>query len=109
MRKLKFFISQPMKGLTTQEITEKRNAVIERVHEQHPEAEIIDSYVTDYTPSTGNVSLKYLAKSIELLADADMAVFCDGWQNARGCRIEHECAAAYGIPAVDEMLTAKGE
>lgn len=104
---MKVFISKPMKGLTQEEILSKRGMVVDRVHELFPEAEIVDSYATDYTPSTGNVALKFLAKSIGMLAEADMAVFCNGWQNARGCRIEHECAVAYGIPAVDEMLTAE--
>lgn len=106
---MKVFISQPMAGLSRKEILDNRGKVVARVHEQHPEAEIIDSYLTDYTPSAGNAALKYLAKSIELLADANLAVFCNDWEKARGCRIEHECAVAYGIPAVDEMLTAKGE
>ena len=105
---MKVFISQPMKGLTQAEILSKRGVVVDRVHELFPEAEIIDSYCPDYADA-GNVNapLKYLARSIELLAEADMAVFCAGWQNARGCRIENECAVAYGIPAVDELLTAE--
>ena len=24
-----------------------------------------------------------------------------GWQNARGCRIEHQCATDYGIPVME--------
>ena len=40
--------------------------------------------------------MKYLAKSIELLADADIVYFANGWQEARGCKIEHDCVIAYG-------------
>ena len=65
--------------------------------ESFPDAELIDSYLDDYEPSTGNVGLKYLAKSLELLADADVAYFAPGWDKARGCRIENECAIRYGI------------
>ena len=43
------------------------------------------------------MSLKYLAKSIELLADADLLLCIGDWKNARGCKIEHECAKQYGI------------
>lgn len=93
----KVFISQPMKDKTEQEIQEERADIISRVREHYPDAEIIDSYFTDYKPSTGNVALKYLAKSLELLADADVAFFSKGWQNARGCKIENECAIQYGI------------
>lgn len=28
--------------------------------------------------------------------------FCKGWENARGCRIEHDIAVAYGLEALYE-------
>ena len=40
---------------------------------------------------------KYLlAKSIEAMSKADAVVFMKGWQEARGCRIEHQIAIDYG-------------
>ena len=89
----KVFISQPMKDKTEQE----RANMFQLAKESFPDAELIDSYFDDYKPSTGNVGLKYLAKSLELLADADVAYFAPGWDKARGCRIENECAIEYGI------------
>lgn len=86
-----------MNGKDEQTILEERAEMVSRIKEQHPDAEILESYFEDYNPSTGNVGLKYLAKSLELLADADEAWFAPGWQNARGCRIENDCAIAYGI------------
>ena len=71
--------------------------------ESFPDAELIDSYFDDYKPSTGNIGLKYLAKSLELLADADVAYFAPGWDKARGCRIENECAIEYGIEEIHEI------
>lgn len=94
---MKVFISQPMNGKDEQTILEERAEMVSRIKEQYPDAEILESYFEDYNPSTGNVGLKYLAKSLELLADADEAWFAPGWQNARGCRIENDCAIAYGI------------
>ena len=93
----KVFISQPMKDKTKQEILEERANMFQLAKESFPDAELIDSYFDDYEPSTGNVGLKYLAKSLELLADADVAYFAPGWDEARGCRIENECAIKYGI------------
>ena len=95
----KVFISQPMNGKTEQEILEERANVFQRAKESFPDAELIDSFLDDYKPSTGNVALKYLSKSLELLADADVAYFAKGWEEARGCRIENECAIEYGIEA----------
>lgn len=93
----KVFISQPMKDKTEQEILEERANMFQLAKESFPDAELIDSYFDDYEPSAGNVGLKYLAKSLELLADADVAYFAPGWDEARGCRIENECAIKYGI------------
>ena len=30
------------------------------------------------------------------------AYFCKGWENARGCKIEHEAAKAYGLEIIYE-------
>lgn len=30
------------------------------------------------------------------------AYFCKGWENARGCRIEHDAAVAYGLEVLYE-------
>ena len=51
--------------------------------------------------------MKYLAKSLELLADADVAYFARGWEQARGCRIENQCAIEYGIEIVEDYRTKK--
>lgn len=40
-------------------------------------------------------------RSIEVLAKADLAVFMNGWENARGCRIEHQAAKNYSIPTLE--------
>ena len=93
----KVFISQPMKDKTEQEILEERTTMFQLAKESFPDAELIDSYFDDYKPSTGKVGLKYLAKTLELLAGADVAYFAPGWDEARGCRIENECAIKYGI------------
>ena len=90
---VKVFLSQPMNGRTEEEIKKER----ENVAKSFPNWEIMESYFDDYNPQTGNIGLKYLAKSLEMLADADVACFLEGWEQARGCKIEHDCAVAYGI------------
>ena len=49
----------------------------------------------------GAKPLWFLGKSIELLSDADVVYFASGWENARGCRIEHECAVEYGVDIIE--------
>lgn len=100
---VKVFISQPMKGKTEEEILKVREKAIASVKRHCGEdVEVLDSYFADYNPDAGCVPLKYLAKSLELLADADIAYFAKDWQDARGCRIENECAIEYGIEIIED-------
>ena len=93
------FISQPMRGKTGEEIRAERENAVETVKAfVNDEVEVLDSYFDDFD---GN-PLEYLAKSIELLAKADVAYFAKGWKDARGCRIEHICAVEYAIDRIEE-------
>lgn len=97
----KLFISQPMNGKTDEEILTERNFVIERAKEKvNDEVEVIDTFYDDFGPNAK--PLEYLAKSIGDLAKADIAYFVKGWNNARGCKIEYECATQYGIECITE-------
>ena len=99
---LKVFISQVMRDRTEEEILCERNIAIDKIKGMFSDRSIviIDSYFEDYNPKEGSVPLKYLAKSLELLADADVVCFCTGWDMARGCKAEHYCAVEYGIDRV---------
>jgi hypothetical protein len=98
----KIFISQPMNGKTDKEILEQRKiAIAAAEHFLGEPVEEIKSFFEDYNPENGCIPLKYLAKSIDLLADADVVYFAPGWEETRGCKIEHECAEAYGISIID--------
>ena len=96
----KLFISQPMNGKSDEEILREREKAIEEAKKALGEdVEVIDSFFqsapTDARP------LWFLGKSLELLSTADIAYFAQGWEEARGCRIEHECAVEYGINRID--------
>lgn len=97
----KLFISQPMKGKTDEEIIAVREEAIKRATELIKcDVEVIDSFFQE-APVEAK-PLWYLAKSLELLAEADVAYFAEGWDEARGCKIEHECAVQYGIDRIEE-------
>ena len=85
----KLFISQPMRGKTDEEIKAERAKAIEAASEL-----VGEPVEADAKP------LWFLGKSLELLADADVAYFAPGWNDARGCIIEHDCAIAYGIKSI---------
>lgn len=94
---MRVFISQPMNGKTDAEIENERKRAIESVKALYPdkEIEVIDNFAKGAQNNANPLCL--LAKSIELLATADLAYFAKGWVSARGCLVEHECAILYGI------------
>ena len=94
----KIFISQPMKDKTNQEIEQERKKIIEKVEKYFGKVEVIDSFFKD-APHDAK-PLWFLGKSLELLSNADVIVLGKDWENAKGCRIEHECAIQYGIKIV---------
>lgn len=97
----RIFISQPMRGLTRDQIKADRDAIVESLKAEYGEGiEVIYSYFERSSEVTEPLWL--LAKSIELLATADMAFFAPGWQKYRGCRIEHECAKQYDIEIIHD-------
>ena len=93
---MKVFISQPMKDKTDKQIKEERQKAINLIKAKYNEdVEIIDSFFEN-APHNAK-PLWFLGKSLELLADADVAYFCKDWEKYRGCRIENICAKEYGI------------
>ena len=88
---MKVMISQPMRGKTEEQIRDERKELIKMLEaEGH---EVIDT-VQDI--SENKSPIYYLSKSIELLDKADAVVFMTGWEEARGCVVEHYIAKQYG-------------
>lgn len=109
----KLFISNPMRGKTDEEILAVREKAIEtaknhlKICGEEDEIEVIDSFFQN-APAEAR-PLWFLAKSLELLSTADVAYFAKGWENARGCRIENECAIEYSIDVIEEYSDCKPE
>ena len=104
----KAMLSQPMNGLTGEEIEKTRNKAIR--HLERLGYKVVNTLFTDdwYSESSMkdrgvvNIPLCYLAKSLENMSLCDVAYFCDGWEDARGCRIEHDVAEEYGLDIIYE-------
>lgn len=99
------FISQPMRNRSDGEIKAERQKIMKYVQKLYAleKTEEIDSFfdVDKLDINSKNFPLRMLGMSLELLAEADVAVFADGWSVSRGCRIEHDAAKAYGIRILD--------
>lgn len=97
----KLFISQPMRGKTDEEILAERKKAIESAERNLGEpVEVIDSFFQN-APADAR-PLWFLGKSLELLSTADIAYFAKGWEDARGCRIENQCAVEYDIEVIED-------
>lgn len=105
---MKAMLSQPMAGKTEEEIIATRERAIAVLKERG--YEIINTPFTDEWYSqeammergVENIPLCFLAKSLENMSLCHAAYFCKGWENARGCKIEHEAAKAYGLTVIYE-------
>ena len=101
----KVMISQPMSGLNDAAIKETRRKATEKLRKEG--YEVADSYFTEewLALNAGGIKNKplwCLAKSLEVMSHCDTVYFCKGWLEARGCRIEHEAAVAYGLEIYEE-------
>ena len=105
---MKAMLSQPMAGKTEQEIVSTRERAIRVLEAQG--YEIVNTLFTDEWYSNEEmekrgvvqIPLCFLAKSLENMSLCHAAYFCKGWEEARGCRIEHEAAKAYGVTIIYE-------
>lgn len=96
----KLFISKPMKGKSDEDILKERDRAIRKAEAIVGEPiEVIDSFFQN-APADAR-PLWFLGKSLELLSTADVAYFAPGWDEARGCKIEHMCAVEYGIDRIE--------
>lgn len=105
---MKAMLSQPMAGKTEKEIVATREKAIQAL--QSRGYEVVNTLFTDEWYSEESMQdrgvvnrpLCFMAKSLENMSLCHAAYFCAGWQNARGCRIEHEAAKAYGLDIIYE-------
>ena len=104
----KAMLSQPMKDKTEEEIKNTRENAIKVLKEKG--FEIVNTLFTDEWYSSEKmkergvvkIPLCFLAKSLENMSKCHAAYFCKGWENTRGCKIEHDVAIAYGLDIIYE-------
>lgn len=109
---MKIFISQPMSGLTEKQIRRNRSLAVNRLYRhmrqmpdtwpkewQNPDSwMVIDNFQFDKEPHP----LCYMANDIRAMSEANLIYFINGWQLARGCKVEHFIAKAYGFYIIEE-------
>lgn len=96
----KLFVSAPMKGRTEEEIRKTIDKMknIAEIYEGE-EMEMIDSYIDEEPKENCNRGVWFLAKSIDMLAEADVFIGIRECYDWNGCCIESETARKYDIKA----------
>lgn len=105
---MKAMLSQSMAGKTEEEIIVTRERAIATLKAKG--FDVVNTLFTDEWYSQEamkergvvQIPLYFLAKSLENMSLCHAAYFCKGWENARGCKIEHEAAKAYGLKIIYE-------
>ena len=104
----KAMLSQPMAGKSDQEIIETREKAIKVLIDEG--CEVVNTLFTDEWYSKEKMTERgvvqipvcFLAKSLESMSLCHTVYFCKGWEQTRGCRIEHDVAVAYGLEIIYE-------
>ena len=122
MKPIKYlFISQPMSGLTNEEILDVRQKATQFISDKYPQNDVLvlPSY-KEQPDNTYNAAsaVDLLGNAISLMAKANVIYFVPGWQKSRGCQIENEIARRWleetgveliedGMEKVDVELTTE--
>ena len=101
-------ISQPMNGFTDEQISETRNKFLDFAAKEN--LKVVNTYFKDEwfakielnNVGVIQVPIYYLAKALEKMSHCHIVYFAKGWENARGCKIEHEVALQYGLSIIYE-------
>lgn len=104
----KAMLSQPMNGLTDEEIVATRDRAVKELESRG--FEVVNTLFTDEwydrdkmeERGVVQIPLCFMAKGIENMSLCHAVFFCNGWENARGCKIEHEVAKVYGLEIIYE-------
>lgn len=101
---MKVMISQPMNGIPDSEVRRIQNELKERFAKYH--IEVVDSFLTEEVDTNlRNKGVFYLGRTIQkFLSDVDAVYFVNGWQRARGCKIERQICEEYGIMILDDSF-----
>jgi hypothetical protein len=97
--KKRYMISQPMKGLTDEQIFQNRKETVAKIAKEG--GVFIDAFIHEDLSDYKNPPLYSLARSLERMSLCDCVIFLPGWQKARGCWIEHDVAKAYGLEIIE--------
>lgn len=105
-KKMRVMISQPMRGLTADDIAETKAQAVKKIEDMG--YTVVNSlFDEDYFSEEDlecvqHKSLFFLAQALEVMSMCDAVYFCKGWEDTRGYNIEHMAAESYGLAIIHE-------
>lgn len=101
------FISQPMSGLTNDEILEARRKAADYISIVYPDNEIV--VIDSYQPQADNTynaisAVNLLGQALSKMACAEVIYFAPGWKESKGCQIENEVARRWLEPTGVKLI-----
>ena len=103
----KLFISCPMEGRTEENIRktkEKMHKIAEVIFDQ--ELEVIESYIEGKQQENAKAKIWYLGKALQMMSEADYFIGMEYMYDFKGCMIENDVAAGYGIESMHVRMEA---
>ena len=97
-KKYRVFISQPMRGLTSDEIISTRIEFWNKnksIFAEELKCSVKDLLLINTIFEPNRPVIELLGKSVEAMSRANMVVFMKNWEKSRGCVIEHEVVEKY--------------
>ena len=100
---MKVMISLPMNGRKKEEVEARMQKLKEDFAKLH--IDVVDSFLTDEIENSYHPGVYYLGRTLtQFMHNVDAVYFDDGWEKARGCRIERNICNEYDIKILDESF-----
>lgn len=103
----KIFIAQAMTGLSSQEVEDRRNAIIKCYNDTYPDdvdnVEFLDQFHIEHelAPDVKYRGVSYLGDSLKYLARADLVIFdSQAILMSKGTNVEQFICSTYDIPVI---------
>lgn len=101
------FISVPMTGFTDEQIANAKNRARKKLEalgeDTNVEYVVVDQPEINELPDKKHPGIACLGMDLEPLSECDSIFMCKGWENSKGCKVEHLCAQLYSIEIIYEV------
>ena len=97
-KKLKVFVSLPMKGRAEQEVKKDIQGIFNDYKENSglENLELVDTFIKESPPEEVRPTFWYRTKSLQLLLESDIVIAAYKWEDSPGCILEVQTALGCG-------------